>query len=124
MNTQKSSVVERLDIDPRFQGVWQLKAIISADEQVEEVPPNTIPPFYRVFATKIKLTGGEELIVNQVLATYIKRRMVNSIDFLNTAVKWYVTDVRDVISQGVVLQVLDSGDRDLEQMKLVFTVQV
>ncbi len=118
----EQSYQERLDIDPRFHGVWYLRA--SSVDGEEMVRSLSEAPFCRVFATKVRMDDGEEATIDRVLSCFDELgNVVNVIGFMNASVIWRVTDLHPYITRGVLLQIFWMDDLSREKGRAVCTVR-
>ena len=117
------SYQERLDIDPRFHGVWYLQATsVDGEEMVHSLSKT---PFCRVFATKVRMDDGREATIDRVLSCFDEfGNVVNTISFMNASVIWRVTDLHPNISRGVLLQIFWIDDLSQEKGRAVCTVRI
>ena len=114
---------EVLGIDPRFQGVWY-PLILSTDGGKTPTGRELVgKQFCRVFATKIRLAGGQELIVDKVFYSEFDGLMRYFVLFLGTPHVWVLTDLRPNAEQGVMFQIIDTRS-DQEIIRGMCRVQV
>jgi len=100
----KPEFQERLDIDPRFQGVWYLDA--SSTDEGRTLTTHQREQLCRVFATKIKMANGNEMVAEQIFA-FINNdgKLTNLINFMGMPEIWIFTDMHPDVATGALLQV-------------------
>jgi len=126
-------LVERLDIDPRFQGVWYLKAT-SFDGGKTFSEENGLCAFCRVFAAKVKFgfasdTGRvwKEMAVDQVFVSRDgQNRVMNIVSFIDAPVIWFITDISDILARGIMMDFLNLNDgfKEAGMVRAVCVVRV
>ncbi len=114
---------EVLGIDPRFHGVWYslLYSMDGGETAVEDTPGGNL--FCRVFATKIRLRNGEELIADRILS-YVENGLVRcAVSILGMPHIWILTDMRPEMERTAMYQIINR-ERNAEIIRGICRVEI
>jgi hypothetical protein len=109
-DNQELSAIERLDIAPAVQGIWRM--IASSKDNGKTWGDGNAHTMCRVFSTKVRLSDGQELIVDRILIVDDGGDgACNMISFSNRPVWWVITQKNTAILVQVLIEDFDETIR-------------